>query len=209
MALAKTGPTLSAAERSHQHLVGLETQIRGEIAALGAQPELQVSSRLHAARLYRDSTHARHAEMQKIYRVAQERLAAHPEPRRSMADRLLGRHPANDGLEKLERAVAAARADLIAAERAAGSADGNLSRVEKAEAAARAERLGQLETQRRVGLDRLAEIVMAQRIVRAFPAIVYSGPAFVVWAGGKVERKRRGVRNPNARNIWGLPLDFG
>ena len=49
-----------------------------------------------------------------------------------------------------------------------------------------------------------------QRIVKAFPAIAYSGPSFVMWAGRKVERRRReGLRNPWAKNIWGIPLDFG
>lgn len=209
MALAKATPAHSAAQRSRQHLAGLEMQIRAEIASLGAQPETQISPRLHAARLYRDGTLARHAEMQKAYRAAQERLAAHPAPHRTMTDRLLGRAAAPNGLEKLECEVAAARAALIAAEGAAASADGHLVRVEKTEAVERAQRHAEMETQRRAGLERLAEIIMAKRIVRLFPAITYSGPAFVVWAGGKIERKRRGLNNPNARNIWGIPLDFG
>lgn len=209
MALAKTAPPVSAAERSRQHLAAMETRTRAELAAMGVQPETQISSRLHAARLYRDDTHARHAELLKTYRGAQERLAAHPEPRRTMADRLLGRMPAPNGLERLERAVDTARDDLVAAEKAAAGADSHLSRVEKTEAAERGQRLAEVETQRRAGLERLAEIVMAQRVVRSFPLVVYSGPAFVVWAGGKIERKRRSLRNPNARNIWGIPIDFG
>jgi len=85
-----------------------------------------------------------------------------------------------------------------------------LARVEKAEAAERGQRLSQMETERRQGLEALAETVMAQRMVRAFPSIVYSGPGFVSWAGQKVERRRRdGLRNPWARDIWGVPLDFG
>lgn len=176
---------------------------------MSVQPETQISSRLHAARLYRDGTHARHGELLRSYREAQERLAAHPEPRRTVTDRLLGRTPASNGLERLERAVDAARDDLVAAEKAAAGADIHLARVEKEQAAERGERLAEMETQRRAGLERLAEIVMAQRMVRVFPPIVYSGPAFVSWVGSKVERKRRDLRNPNARNMWGIPLDFG
>lgn len=209
MALAKTVPAASATERSRQHLAALETQIRAEIAANDAQPETQISSRLHAAQLYRNGTHTRHAEMLRSYREAQERLAAHPQPRRTMTDRLLGRTPAPNGLERLERAVDAARDDLVAAEKAAAGADSHLAHVKKTEAAERANGLAEVETQRRAGLERLAEIVMAQRMVRAFPTVVYSGPAFVVWAGGKIERKRRSLRDPNAKNIWGIPIDFG
>ncbi len=190
-------------------MAALEVQARAKIAAAEAQPETQISNRLHAARLYRDGTHARHAEMLKAYREAQERLAAHPQPRRTMADRLLGRQPDTSNAENLEQAVAVARADLMTAERAAASADSNLIRVQKAEAAERGQRLAQMESQRRAGMEMLSEVVMAQRVARAFPAIVYSGPIFVAWSGRKIERKRKGLRNPNARNIWGLPIDFG
>ncbi|MEO5805062.1 hypothetical protein [Devosia sp.] len=210
MALSKTGIGQSEPERVRQHLAVLETQARAGIAAAEGKPETAVSSRLHAARLYRDGTHARHAEMLKVYRAAQERLAVHPEPRRTVADRLLGRQPINAGMEAMERSVAAARADLIAAENAAGGADGHLARVERTEKAERAQHMAQMETQHRAAMEMLAEVVMAQKLVRAFPAFAYSGPVFTAWAAGKVERKRRrGLQNPWARNIWGLPIDFG
>lgn len=208
--LSKTGIGQSQTERTRHHLAALETQARAKIAAAGSGPETAVSNKLHAARLYRDGTHARHAEMLKVYRAAQERLAAHPEPRRSLADRLLGRQPANTGMEALERDVAAARADLVAAEKAAGGADGHLARVERTEKAERAQHLAQVETQHRAAMEMLAEVMMAQKMVRAFPALAYTGPAFTTWSAGKVERKRRrGLQNPWARNIWGLPINFG
>ena len=113
-------------------------------------------------------------------------------------------------MEALERDVAVARANLVAAEKAAASADGHLARVERMEKAQRAQHMAQAETQRRAAMDMLAEVVMAQRMVRAFPALAYTGPAFTVWAAGKVERKRRrGLQNPWGKNIWGLPIDFG
>lgn len=187
----------------------METQIRTKFAAIDAKPDAAISNRLHTARLFRDGTRARHAEMLKIYRDAQERLAAYPTPNRSIADRLLGRQPDMTGMVTLERQVAVARDGLIAAEKMAASGDANLYRVEKAEAADRAERGAQLEMQRRAGVDLLAEITTARRIVSAFPAIVYSGPAFVAWTGRRIERKRKGPRNPQAKTIWGIPLDFG
>lgn len=209
VALSKVAPFLNCAERSRQHLAEMETQIRAKIAATQTPLETQISSRLHSARLYLDGTHRRHAEMLRVYRDAQERLAACPEPRQGMMDRLMGRQPSRIDIEALESQVATARDNLIAAEKMAAGADGNLARVEKAERASRAQQLGELEAQRKSGMGMLAEIVMAQRMVRTFPLIVYSGPVFVSWAGRKVERKRRGLRAPGARNIWGIPFDFG
>lgn len=210
LVLSKTSIGQSQTERTGQHLAALETRARAKIAATDAKPESAVSNRLHAARLYRDGTHARHAEVLKGYRTAQERLAARPDPRRTLTDRLLGRQPVSTGMEALERDVAAARADLIAAEKAAAGADGHLARVERTEKTERTQHMAQMETQRRAAMEMLAEVVMAQRMVRAFPALAYSGPSFTAWSAGKIERKRRrGMRNPWARNIWGIPLDFG
>ena len=106
--------------------------------------------------------------------------------------------------------MAAARAHLVAAEKAASGADGHLAWVERTERAERTQYMAQAEVQRRAGQEMLAEVVMAQRMVKVFPALAYTGPAFTAWSGGKVERKRRrGLRDPWARNMWGLPIDFG
>jgi hypothetical protein len=208
-ALSKTGIGQSQSARTGQHLAALEMQARARVAATEAKREPAVSSRLHVARQYRDATDARHAEVLKAYRAAQERLAAVPEPRQSLKDRILGRQPSMADMKALEHAVAIARDDLIAAERAATGGQAHFARVEKAEAAERVQRMGQVETERRAAMEMLGEVVMAQRMAKAFPAMVYCGPIFTAWAGGKVERKRkRGLRNPWAVNMWGLPLDF-
>lgn len=210
MALSKTGIGQSQPERTRQHLAAKEAQARAKIAATESGTKMAVSNKLHAARLWRDSTHARHEEMLKIYRAMQDRLAAHPEPRRTVIDHVMGRQLVDNGMAALEREVAVARADLIVAEQAASGADGHLAWVEKTEAAAHRQRLGEMETQRRVAMDMLAEVVMAQKMVRSFPALAYCGPAFTAWSAGKVERKRRrGLQNPWAVNLWGLPIDCG
>jgi hypothetical protein len=209
-ALSKTGIGQSQTERTRQHLTALETQARAKIAAAEANPETAASNRMHAARLYRDGTHAQHAEVLRAYRAALERLAAYPEPRRTFADRLLGRLPDNSGIRALEHEVAAARAHLVAAEKTASGADAHLAWVDRTERAQRTQYMAQAEVQRRAGQEMLAEVVMAQRMVKVFPALAYTGPAFTAWSGGKVERKRRrGLRDPWARNMWGLPIDFG
>ena len=158
----------------------------------------------------RDGAQKRHDAALRAYRAAQEQLAAALQPRRSVMDHLLGRQPVSGAAEALERHVAAARNDLVAAEQSISSAEVNLARVERAEAGDRQRRMDEAETERRTAMELLAEVLMAQRVARAFPVIVYSGPAFVRWAGGRIERKRRrGLRNPNAVNIWGLPIDPG
>jgi hypothetical protein len=211
MALAKASTGHSFAQRAQNHLAAQERQARVRIAAAEANATAGISSRLHSARLYKDATDAKHAEVLKTYRAAQEREAAMVAPRRTVLDRLLGRQAESTGREALEREIAALRTDLVAAERAASGAMGNLARVEKAEAADRMARLGEMEVERRSAMAALAEVVMARRLVQVFPALVYCGPAFVSWAGSKVARKRRGYgpRNPQARTIWGLPVDFG
>jgi hypothetical protein len=211
MALAKSCTGQSSAQRVQQLLAVQEQQARVRIAAAEARATTGVSNRLHAARLYKDATDTKHAEVLTAYRAAQEREAAMASPRRTVLDRLLGRKAESTGTESIEREIAAIRADLIAAERAASGAMGNLARVEKAEAADRMSQLGQMEAERRSAMETLAEVVMSRRLVQVFPALGYCGPAFIAWAGRKVERKRRsyGARNPQARTIWGLPLDFG
>lgn len=208
-ALSRTFVGMSPAQRAHNDLAEEEQKLQARIAAT-RKVNQTISPRLHAARMNRDGAQKRHDAALRAYRAAQEQLAAALQPRRSVMDHLLGRQPVSGAAEALERHVAAARNDLVAAEQSISSAEVNLARVERAEAGDRQRRMDEAETERRTAMELLAEVLMAQRVARAFPVIVYSGPAFVRWAGGRIERKRRrGLRNPNAVNIWGLPIDPG
>lgn len=209
--MSKSFSALSPAQRAQQHLAAKEQQARARIAAVEARATAGVSPRLHAARLYKEATYAQFAQALKAYRGAQEREAAMPQPRRTVLDRLLGRQPDSKGTEAIQNEIAALHADLITADHTASGAMGNLARVEKTEAADRMRCLGEMETERRSALEALGEVMMAQRMMRVFPAIAYCGPAFVSWGGSRLERKRRryGPRNPQAKTIWGLPVDFG
>lgn len=211
VAMSKSFTVLSSLQQAQQHLVAQEQQARERIAAAEAKATTGVSNQLYAARLYKEATEAKFTEVMKAYRSAQEREAAMPPPRRSVMDRLLGRQPDTNGTEAMQQEVAALHADLVAADHVASGAMGNLARVEKAEAADRVSRLGEMEMERRSAMEALGEILMAQRLLQIFPAIGHCGPIFVKWAGAKVERKRRrhGPRNPQARTIWGLPIDLG
>lgn len=208
LALAKSISSITAVDQTRQNLAGMEAAARSRIGATEAKANDPVPHRLYVARLYRDGTDRRHAEAVQEYRAAQERLTAVPETKQSFIDRLLGRPQPVKGTEKLERELSAARDNLIAADHLATSAMARLARIEREETAARIERMSAMETERRAGLEMLSAALMAQRMVRYYPALVYSGPTFAAWAGRKIERKRRkGLRNPNARNIWGLPIE--
>lgn len=208
--LARSVSTASPAEQTRQHLAEQEQALRARLAATEVNCDQGVSKRLYTARAYRDSAAARHTAALRDYRAAQERWAAAPEPRRGILDKLLGRQIVPHSINALERDVAVARDALISAERSISSAEANLSRVEKAEAEDRRRLMGEAEEQRRRAMERLGEIITAQQVVKTYPMIVYSGPGFATWVGGKIERKRRrGLRNPFAVNIWGLPIDPG
>jgi hypothetical protein len=210
-ALWKSFSSQSSAQRTQQHLDGQERLMRAKIEAAEANVTTGISNRLHAARLYKDVADARHAEVSKAYRAAQEREAAMVAPRRTVLDRILGRQAETASANAIQREIATLRVDVIAAERAASGAMGNLARVEKAELAEHRAQLSQMEAERRIAMEALAEVTMAKRLVQVYPAIAHSGPSFVSWAGSKVERKRRryGLTNPQAKNIWGVPIDFG
>lgn len=210
MALSKAFIGSSAAQRTQSNLAEEEQRLRARIAATTDKGQSAETHRLYSARVYLDGAKKRHDTALQDYRAAQEQLAAAPEPRRSVVDRLLGRQPAIDNVEALTHRVDSARANLIDAEHFIRAAEVNLARIEKAEAGERRRLMGEMEIERRSALELLGEVLMAQQIVRAFPTIIYTGPSFVRWAGGKIERKRRrGQRNPFATNIWGLPVDPG
>jgi hypothetical protein len=55
--------------------------------------------------------------------------------------------------------------------------------------------------------SRLADIQQAQRLVVVMPRLAYCRPPYVRSLGARVRRARRRVGDPNATNIWGLPVD--
>jgi hypothetical protein len=175
-------------------------------------PRTRVLHQRNPAWTLRASTTAtgqRHDELMREYRAVEAALCE-PAPTPSMLDRLLGRKP-TDTVDRpaLEREHAAIRSELIAAERQAGSAMGGLARAEKDHAAACAARQGEVQGMVRHGQALLAEVERTRQIVAAYPRLTWAGPAFAARTGQKYERarRRRDIRDPWARNIWGLPLD--
>jgi hypothetical protein len=55
--------------------------------------------------------------------------------------------------------------------------------------------------------SRLADIQQAQRLVVLLPQLVHSRPSYIRGLGARVRRAKARWGNPNAVNIWGLPVD--
>ena len=54
--------------------------------------------------------------------------------------------------------------------------------------------------------SQLANIQQARRIVILFPRLAYCRPSYVRSIGARVRRAKLKFGNPNATNIWGLPI---
>lgn len=144
--------------------------------------------------------------------VAQLRaLESSPDPKPpSWIDRLCGRADPNAAQRSAEK-IAACRKEVIAAERVLASAVSAVARAEKdyrqAQVAARTKVEGVVK-EARIAQD---QVRLIRHVTARYPRLVYSGPAFVSWAGGKIyrARKRYSLINPHAKTIWGLPIDPG
>lgn len=208
--LTRSDVGLSPSQHAEHYLAGLERQARGEIAATQAQAQPNFEKRIAAAVLYREGATARYDALLAEYRSVEEQLAA-PPARHSLMDRFMGhRTPALDR-EMLERTHAALRKELANAERTMTAAIAGVQRTERDAAGAKFAHSKAIEGLTSEMSRRLEGIAHARRVVSAFPFAVYSGPVFLVWAGQKISRARRKseLRNPSAKNIWGLPIDFG
>ena len=204
------GIGMSHQQRLANHLEAIEAKAHAEIAAAKALPS-PTQSRLDAARLYEKATGQRHDDLIKRLRAVEASLSI-PVPTPSITDRLLGRKPADPvNRVALEREHADIRSELIDAGRNTMAAIATVARAEKDHAAARVAHHAEADGMVRHAQEMLAEVERSRRIVSLYPRLVWTGPVFATWTGQKYERtrRRREVRNPWARNLWGLPLDFG
>jgi hypothetical protein len=135
---------------------------------------------------------------------------ATPAPPSGLVARLFGPKPPADTGDALNREHASLRAELAVSERTVLAATAGVAQAEKADAAARRAHASEVAAEVQAANNALGEILRAQWVVNVFPSIVFAGPAFVAGVGQRVERRRRdGLRNPQAKTIWGVPLDFG
>ncbi|HEV7416292.1 MAG TPA: hypothetical protein VGN98_09045, partial [Tianweitania sediminis] len=65
MALSKSCTAQSPAQSVQQHLLAQEQQARARIAAAEAKVTTGISNKLHAARLYKQATEAKYAQVLK------------------------------------------------------------------------------------------------------------------------------------------------
>lgn len=207
-ALTRSELARSYANRTNDHLSRMEAQAHARIAAANAQAGPQLSNKLAAARMYSEAVGARHDALWRSYRALEERMAT-PPPSTGFLARLWGKPAPAQNNEALERQHATLRSEIIVAERNVMAAMAGVSHAEKSDAASRAQHVGAVQAELRLAQNALGEVFRARRIVSVFPGIVFTGPAFITSMAQRIERRRRdGRRNPQARNIWGLPLDF-
>ena len=168
------------------------------------------SSRLDAMRLLERGTGQRHDDLMRRYREL-EAVMGEPAPRYSWLDRALGRPapPVRD-LDAMTREHATLRSELIQAERQVLSAIAAVARAEKEYSAANIQRMTTMEATIRSAEVVLAEVAQVRQLVQVYPLVIYCGPKFAIQTGQRIARRRkRGLTHPTAKNIWGLPVDFG
>lgn len=200
---------VSFAQRLANGLAAMEAKAHADIAAAKAMPPPS-TAKLDAMKVFERGAGQRHNELMRRYRDI-DAILAEPQPSRSWMDGLLGR-PASPGRDVvgMAREHAALRNEVIQVERQVMSAMGAVARAEKELVAANSERLTTIEGIVRGAGAVLSEVAQTRQMVAVYPRLVWAGPSFTIRTGQKLARRRNtGPRNPLARNIWGLPIDFG
>ncbi len=78
-----------------------------------------------------------------------------------------------------------------------------LERLHQVDAVAESQRQRQAITEAR---SQLADIKQARRLVVLLPRLAHCRPPYVRSLGRRIRRARQHFGNPNAVNIWGLPI---
>lgn len=137
-------------------------------------------------------------------------LEAAPNPKRSWLHRI-GMKASPDVAPNQKAEIAVLRREVIEAERVLRGAISAVARAERDHGQAVAVASEKVESIIRESRKSLNEARVTRNLVSTYPRLAFAGPAFVTWAGGKVYRARQryNVINPQARDMWGLPLDPG
>jgi hypothetical protein len=195
-------------QRAEKHLAGVEAAARQQIATAQNHPPPS-SSALDAARHLHGSAAADHERLLARFRHLDAALPG-PVPPKGLFSRLLG-DGIQDDRERTTALIAEhaeVRRQLRAAEKLFLGSIAGLDRAEKAYAAAQMSDQRKTETLIREATITLAEVTQTTRMFRAYPRLVFCGPVFAHRTGQTVERARRRneMRNPWAKDLWGLPI---
>lgn len=187
----------------------MERKAHADIAAAKAAVAPS-SSRLDAMRLLERGTGQRHDDLLRRYQEL-EAVMGEPASRYSWLDRALGRPaPPARNLDAMTREHSALRSEVIQAERQVLSAIAAVARAEKEYSAANVQRMTTMEASIRSAEVILTEVAQVRQLVQVYPRVIYCGPKFAIQTGQRIARQRkRGLAHPMAKNIWGLPVDFG
>jgi hypothetical protein len=102
--------------------------------------------------------------------------------------------------------MAAAYAKLVTVERQMLSAKVEVTRLEKAEIAEASQIRNAVSVAQSKVEVRLLQVADERHLIRVWPAIAYCSPRVRGDAAEKIGRTRRKLRDPHAKNIWGLPV---
>jgi hypothetical protein len=194
-------------ERFSHAVENLDAEMNARMADLKVSAVLQASAHFRAADKYNSEAAARHTEMLTLYRDARQRLKAYEPPRRGMLTFLSGKTEDFERKKTLERCVEIAHNDVIKAEREASRASSTLARVIRCESVTRTSEAALVEVRRKTIASVCVHTQLARDLVQLFPNIVYNGPEFVLWSAERLVRCKAKMRNPRARDIWGIPIE--
>ncbi len=102
--------------------------------------------------------------------------------------------------------IRAAHANLVAVERQMLSAKVEVVRLEKAEIVEASQMKSAITSAQNKVAARLMQVADERHLIRVWPAIAYCSPRVRGDAAEKIGRSRRKLRDPHAKNIWGLPV---
>lgn len=117
------------------------------------------------------------------------------------------RNEVQQNLKDRSGEVMAAHNKLVIIERQMLSAKVEVARLEKAEIAEASQMKSAIAVAQSKVEARLVQVADERHLIRVWPAIVYCSPRVRTEASQKISRARRKLRNPQAKNIWGLPVD--
>lgn len=163
---------------------------------------------LEAARRTAEAAASEHTTfVRRIQELDSRIVDAQRQPPLSWIDRLRGEQRPKVDFDELRRERDALAARQRVGEQRMLNARASVERLERqhfAELASEAQRQRQAVFEAKA---KLADVQQTRRFVVLLPRLAYCRPPYIRSLGARVRRRRRGFGDPNAVNIWGLPID--
>jgi hypothetical protein len=163
---------------------------------------------LEAARRTAEAAASEHTTFVRRIQELDSRIAdAQRQPPLSWIDRLRGEQRPKVDFDDLRRERDALAARQRVGEQRMLNARASVERLERqhfAELSSEAQRQRQAVFEAKA---KLADVQQTRHLVVLLPRLAYCRPPYIRSLGARVRRRRRGFGDPNAVNVWGLPID--